>query len=540
MEPIVFRDPRQERIHRLLHDLVGPGVAAFFRDACRMMAATDRLECTSHFVGHAMREIESAIRDVLLPAPEAKQKRRGGSNHRTEIVGALDELGIPEDHPVRESWLRLSEPDQGLARRAHRDSLRPTRGLDQGFEAFWDSMLQIFDTVVRAFETRYCVVYERIARLASQASPSPSDGDWMANHVPHNHYVLNYLFKKLSDPAWLPVMREAHLFDHPPSADYDEESGTWRLRPWPASQHLARMVARAPDVVADIADGIETDNPTVLADLIEVACQLPAAKAAKLVPKCLGWHNLPHWHVLPESISRLVVHLGQGGEANPAFELARSLLAFDSLARPEQEIDDRLPAEPHSRMTHHEYEHALASSLGYVGRVLCPSGDRFAADQLDRVKALFEWRLRVVAGSVDSPSEAAELADFGYWLGSDRLDDTWSLATLAKVAKVCRTAHPPHMVLERLADLAQEHPRACVECLDALLDGLPRLWLFWDPGNDVCRIITQAQASPDSSAWDTASKVVNRLAARGVPEYRLLLKHRCAAPTAFPPIRRDV
>lgn len=45
-----FAAPRQERIHRRLQ-LVGPGAAAFFRDACALMEAETLLLSTTHVRG---------------------------------------------------------------------------------------------------------------------------------------------------------------------------------------------------------------------------------------------------------------------------------------------------------------------------------------------------------------------------------------------------------------------------------------------------------------------------------------------------------
>src|SRR5271156_6750805 len=60
-------DPRRFRIRWRLGKLVGPGPAAFYRDACDLMDDPTRLHSTSHLVGHLIREIESALRAVLSP-----------------------------------------------------------------------------------------------------------------------------------------------------------------------------------------------------------------------------------------------------------------------------------------------------------------------------------------------------------------------------------------------------------------------------------------------------------------------------------------
>ena len=60
-----FSDSRQERIYRRLL-LIGPGPAAFYRDACFLMTTKHSLSTTTHLVSHLLRDIESALRDVSM------------------------------------------------------------------------------------------------------------------------------------------------------------------------------------------------------------------------------------------------------------------------------------------------------------------------------------------------------------------------------------------------------------------------------------------------------------------------------------------
>jgi hypothetical protein len=60
-------DERQQRIYERLKNKAADGPAAFFVDACRLMKIEPSLETTTHLVGHCIREIESALRDLLVP-----------------------------------------------------------------------------------------------------------------------------------------------------------------------------------------------------------------------------------------------------------------------------------------------------------------------------------------------------------------------------------------------------------------------------------------------------------------------------------------
>ena len=93
-------DPRQERIYRRL-SLLGPGPAAFYRDACRLMAEDTPLETKTHLVAHCLREVEGALRQVLLPYGFTSRK---GSNdsHRTQIETILRTYDVEEQ--VGHKW----------------------------------------------------------------------------------------------------------------------------------------------------------------------------------------------------------------------------------------------------------------------------------------------------------------------------------------------------------------------------------------------------------------------------------------------------
>ncbi|MBI3798116.1 MAG: hypothetical protein HY268_14265, partial [Deltaproteobacteria bacterium] len=104
-----LEDPRQERIYRKLVHLVGLGPAAFYRDACRLMATTPLFDTTTHLVSHLLRDIESALRDVLesVAARTERLTKKSGSgeeNHKAEILAILAGLGIPETDLVAQAW----------------------------------------------------------------------------------------------------------------------------------------------------------------------------------------------------------------------------------------------------------------------------------------------------------------------------------------------------------------------------------------------------------------------------------------------------
>jgi len=63
-----FSDPHQQRIYEELKEIVGSSPAAFFHNACWLMANPETLDTTAHLATHLLRELESAIRAVFALA----------------------------------------------------------------------------------------------------------------------------------------------------------------------------------------------------------------------------------------------------------------------------------------------------------------------------------------------------------------------------------------------------------------------------------------------------------------------------------------
>src|SRR6266516_3025421 len=62
-----FSDARQERIYQRLSKRISEGTAAFYRDTCRLRGNPYLFDSTTHLAAHLLRDVESAVRDVVLP-----------------------------------------------------------------------------------------------------------------------------------------------------------------------------------------------------------------------------------------------------------------------------------------------------------------------------------------------------------------------------------------------------------------------------------------------------------------------------------------
>lgn len=298
------------------------------------MTIEPQLDSTSHLVSHLLREIESALRDVLEPKSETNArstKKKGNDTHRNEILAVLEALGIPENEKVSAEWLKLASGREGysLHSRAHRDDLAKPRPIDQDFSQFWDIMETILDVVLDKFESRYLAYHRTLDNLLSLSSPTAADIKTLRLNVPNNLVAFGYFFGNLNNPAWLDPLSADDFFGHPPEPEYEREKDRVNFPRWPESRYLARMAPLSPDKVLEICLHIPaTDNIRIHEDLADVALGLPAELSARLVPLAVDWLKSPYQLGLPEKLGALVAHLAEGRQIEQALLLARELLTI--------------------------------------------------------------------------------------------------------------------------------------------------------------------------------------------------------------------
>jgi len=423
-KPFRFENPKQERIHRRL-SLLGPGPASFFLDACRLMA-TPWLEATTHLVAHLLREIESALRDVLEPLADERvlQEQRATNEqakHDAEIHVILQALGIPDTDPVAQAWMQLAGrgEEYGLYARAHRRNLGPSRAVDAEFRKFWRDVQDVFDVVSARFETTYLAYFDILDQLLAKERPTGADVRKLRNSIPNNPATLGYFFDKLMFPQWLQPLREAGFLAHPPEPSPNPEDGTAWHQSWPQTRYLARMARLAPEEVRNVILEVpKTGNPFVHEDFADAALGMPPHIAATLVPSAETWLDAPNLWSLPDKLGQLLAHLANGGEVEAALRLAKTLLAILPDPEPEQQAETEEPfgptLEPHARFSPWHYERILKENVP-------PLVEAAGMPALDMLCDLLESALHL---SQESADRSPDREDFSYIWRPAIEDDT--------------------------------------------------------------------------------------------------------------------
>jgi hypothetical protein len=173
-----------------------------------------------------------------------------------------------------------------------------------------------------------------------------------------------YFFEKNDSPDWIEPLAAKGFFKHP-EPPIDRDDGMRSFPVWPESQYLARMASKAPEQVTQTLLAMPTTpNIFIHGDIVDAARAMPGAQASQLSASERKWMRTQgqlFW-LLPQRYADLVVHLAQEGQADEAYELARSLLEVlpDPRWADASDEDKRfMPKEPLARMQQWDYQEAV-------------------------------------------------------------------------------------------------------------------------------------------------------------------------------------
>jgi hypothetical protein len=316
--PWLPTDPRQAETHRLLQ-LVGGEPAAYFRDACRLMASEVPLEATTHVVAHLLRELDGSLSGVLRPMVRSERwpERNSHDAHRRKIDAICDSLGLDADDEFRELWRDYA---RRLHPQAHRHGLAEPRPVDARFREFWEDGQTVILSIARRIEANLTATLPLIDRLATGAP----ELETLRSQVPHSTVALDRFFEQ-AGVAWLEPLRDAGYFDRPPPLVYNDDGSVGYVR-WPQGRYLARIAADAPDAVIEIALGVDTDNPEAHESLVDAALALEPGNAARLLPAIERSLATPVQWGLPFKARDLVAHLISGDAVDEGLAVLDALL----------------------------------------------------------------------------------------------------------------------------------------------------------------------------------------------------------------------
>ena len=459
--PSAAVDARQDRIYQDLL-MIGEGPAAFYLDACQIMSRPDKLESSTHLVGHLVREIESALRDSLETfafRQHVAQESDHSMGHASEIRRVAQGLGLESNDPALTAWLKLADRSYEFAPHhvAHRDALARPRPVTRDFLEWWEQIQSILLAVLSGLKDRFLEPLREIDRLLEIAQPAAKDAAFLRNNIPNNAIFLGHFFDKCKSPAWLIHLEKAGFFKTPP-----------RDGRWPEAGYLARMARdeSTAELVAQIMGGIpESENRLVRAELLEGIVNLPAKDAAVLMNRIEYWIEAETSAFILPDFGGLIRKLAAANEIASAIRLTRLLLDVKAPTRQEQpEAEDVFSSEPRIKSDLWNYEQVLKKDVPELAKA---AGLRAIALLCDLLSAAIRFSLRNPEQNVPNDvscvwrpaiedHEQNQIPELKSLL-TEAIRDTALTAlrsgqvTLAQTIDLLETQTPPWRIFQRLA-----------------------------------------------------------------------------------------
>lgn len=206
--------------------------------------------------------------------------------------------------------------------------------------------------------------------------------------------------------------------------------------------------------------------------------------------------------------------------ADPEEQLAEHLMVFYWRGR----LTLEEPGSSLGRFYEKAPDRLRAKAVRFVGRSLRETKGEVPPEIIERLTRL--WGRRIAEARATPTESVEEIANFGWWFVSGKLDETWTTQQLEEALGLAKKAEPDHLVAERLAELASRRPGQAVRCLEGLVEADREGWgiLAWE--GQARTILATAIRSNDTDARDAAVALIHRLGARGRLGFRDLLEQR--------------
>jgi hypothetical protein len=337
---------RRRSIHERLR-LIGTTAAAFWHDACFIVSLANNLDVPTHLVGHALREIDGILLDVLLPDGVVLPDKYTRAAKVEAITTSLD-----LEPEVSEFWRDLE-----LQNVTHRRMPFPSADDDQ-FRALFAKYSDLLEIVTAEFERRFTMWVERLDGFLAIDQPTKAVITRLRNTIPWNTVTLFYFFEKLTGPQWLTPLVDSDFFRSVPSVERDETSGTTRFQRWPQAAYLKRIASIDGVAVSKLVLSLPPNsNPWVTTDLIEIALALPATCRHNLHDRIVGAiSDSEALHMSLGALGKLVAVQVRDGFGEQALDLARQILWIDrAVHEPAENEHNETTVRSTSRLGRGEY-----------------------------------------------------------------------------------------------------------------------------------------------------------------------------------------
>jgi hypothetical protein len=349
----------QQETISLVQEFLGPAVAARYEDFCRLSAGVFDLNVTIPLAAHALREMESLLRSVLMgllevsideePAQIEKVSKvqellvslqydedaieravkalTPQTTHAKEIRKIVEWLGLDPQGDIAKLWISLTKTN----RIVHSRSFHKTLNVDENFRAKFQ---RPFDTVIREvvirFRGRYAAPMQRVRGLAASSDRARAVKTFKGE-IPGALPLQWHFYQHLTTEDWLPHLAKEDLLGEPIKYLPQGEGNGRYFGEWPVGSYILRMAASPTEatrrlVIKALQAVRQSDHPDVSQVGIEILAALPPAEAALVTDIAVGWLNRDSGPLRSQAALDLIKRLAGAGKSESAMKIGREVL----------------------------------------------------------------------------------------------------------------------------------------------------------------------------------------------------------------------
>jgi len=178
-------------------------------------------------------------------------------------------------------------------------------------------------------------------------------------------------------------------------------------------------------------------------------------------------------------------------------------------------------------------------TIEFIGSSLKYTDDEISENILERLRELWENRLKTVQELEQPDKQFKQVVAFGWWFISGKFNDTWALEQLKKALDIAKWVEPHRRVIAQLAEFVsspamrdpenRDTPKLVIECLSIIIKGVQEYrkeWAVRAEKDNIRKILTFLLNNDEPELREAAESLVHELGALGYYDFRDLLSCR--------------
>ena len=175
---------------------------------------------------------------------------------------------------------------------------------------------------------------QEIRTILEKPAPTEDDINSMLELITRRGANYRFFLEYVENPVWIPILKDRDFFNSPPNVEPAGE-GYVTYPFWSPISYLKRVANNAPEQVVDILTDLpETDNPRVLQEICEIACDIENIDLSlKLKPWFTRYVKSPYkWIGLYDLIIKILNRWigGSKDSVKAALELSQIAVSFNA------------------------------------------------------------------------------------------------------------------------------------------------------------------------------------------------------------------